>query len=120
MASDDLLGTVRRLMWAEYPSGTHLSQSSTPGGSSALARNDVDTLVTHAALFPAENAIKAGAAVCVSVGIVVGIVAVKATPRAKKRFNDLKPKRNHRPQGNVEAATQKARPLPTDMGVEKL
>ncbi|MET8538148.1 hypothetical protein ABZV67_42195 [Streptomyces sp. NPDC005065] len=119
MASDDLPGMVRDLMWVVRPSETHLSQSSTPGGSSALARDDDNALVTQAVLFPAENVIKVVAAAGVTVGIVVGIVAVKATPHVKNRFNDLKSKLNRKPEDTVEAAAQEARPEQSDMGVEE-
>ncbi|MFG2381210.1 hypothetical protein [Streptomyces avermitilis] len=44
---------TRVKMWVEYPAGTRLSKSRTPGGYSSLAR-DVETndLETHATLFP--------------------------------------------------------------------
>ncbi|MEU0478346.1 hypothetical protein ABZ260_04060 [Streptosporangium sp. NPDC006013] len=119
MASDDLLGTVWELMWVVRPSGTHLSRSSTPGGSNPLVRDDDNTLVAQAVLFPADKAIKAGAAVCVLVGIVVGIVATKATPHVKNRFNDIKSKLNLKSEGSVEAAAQEARPEQSDLGVEE-
>jgi hypothetical protein len=50
-------------------------------------RDDGKALVTHAVLFPAENVIKVVAAVGAA-----GIVAAKATPHVKNRFNDLKSK----------------------------
>lgn len=101
MASVDLPGTVRDLMWVVRPAETHLSQSSTPGGSSALVRDDDKVLVTHAVLFPAENVIKVVAAVGAA-----GIVAAKATPHVKNRFNDLKPKLNRKSEDTVEATAQ--------------
>ena len=47
---------TRVKMWVEYPAGTRLSKSRTPGGYSLLAR-DVDTndLETHATLFPIDD-----------------------------------------------------------------
>ncbi|MER7692606.1 hypothetical protein [Streptomyces sp. NPDC097610] len=47
---------TRVKMWVEYPAGTRLSKSRTPGGYSSLAR-DVETndLETHATLFPADE-----------------------------------------------------------------
>lgn len=105
MASVDLPGTVRDLMWVVRPAETHLSQSSTPGGSSALVRDDDKTLVTHAVLFPAENVIKVVAAVGAA-GIAVGVVAAKATPHVKNRFNDLKSKLNRKSEDTVEATAR--------------
>lgn len=99
-------------MWVERPAETHLSQSSTPGGSSSLARDDDNALVTHAVLFPAEDTaediIKLVAATAVTVGIVVGGIAVKAAPLVKNRFNDLKAKLNRKSEDTVEAAVQEA------------
>ncbi|WP_331755813.1 hypothetical protein [Streptomyces sp. NBC_01643] len=114
MASDDPSEKkIRDLMWVERPAETHLSQSSTPGGSSSLARDDDNALVTHAVLFPAEDIIKlvaATAATAAAVGIVVGAAAVKAAPRVKNRFNDLKSKLNRKSQDTVqEAATANER-----------
>lgn len=47
---------TRVKMWVEYPAGTQLSKSRTPGGYSSLAR-DVETndLETHATLFPVDD-----------------------------------------------------------------
>ncbi|AZS75686.1 hypothetical protein DDE74_36595 [Streptomyces lydicus] len=114
MASVDLSGMVRNLMWVARPPETHLSKSSTPGGSSALARDDDNALVTHAVLFPAEDVIKVAAAVGITVGIGVGIAAAKATPHVKNRFNDLKSKLNRKSEDAVEAAAQEARPEQPD------
>lgn len=50
---------------------------------------------------PAENVIKVVAAVGA-----VRIVAAKATPHVKNRFNDLKSKLNLKSEDTVEAATQ--------------
>lgn len=111
MASYDQPEMVRELMWVERPSGLHLSQSSTPGGRSALALDDDNALVTQAVLFPADNALPAEgvvkvAAVVGAVGIAVGIIAVKARPHIKARFNDLKSKLNGKSEGTVEVAAQ--------------
>ncbi|MFI7610684.1 hypothetical protein ACIBP6_05525 [Nonomuraea terrae] len=114
MASDDLAGTNRKLMWVEYPARTHLSESSTPGGSSALVRDDDNALVTQAVLFPADYVIKAVAAVGVAVGVAMGIVAVKGTPHVKNRFNDLKSKLNRKSADTIEAPAQEARPEQSD------
>ncbi|MFE2181365.1 hypothetical protein [Streptomyces sp. NPDC059455] len=126
MASDDLLGMIRDLMVVERPAGTHLSQSSTPGGSSALVRNDDNALVTQAVLYPADDelgavraaGIRVGVAVGVTVGIAatvaVGAVAVKVVPHVKNKFNDLKSKLNRVPEDTVEAADQGARPKQCD------
>ncbi|MBG0818394.1 hypothetical protein [Planomonospora sp. ID82291] len=119
MAFDDLLGMLRTLMWVEYSSGMHLSQSSTPGRFSALVRDDDNTLVEHAKLLPAEAAIKVGAAVCVSAGVVVGVVASKAAPHVKSRFNDLKSRVNRKSEDTVEAAARETIPEQSDMGIEE-
>ncbi|MBL3670569.1 hypothetical protein JL475_32280 [Streptomyces sp. M2CJ-2] len=39
-------------------------------------------------------------------GIAVGIVAAKATPHVKNRFNDLKSKLNRKSEDTVEATAQ--------------
>ncbi|MFD3423746.1 hypothetical protein [Streptomyces decoyicus] len=121
MASDDLLGMIRDLMVVERPAGTHLSQSSTPGGNSALVRNDDNMLVTQAVLYPADDeleaaeaagvkrGVKVGVAVGVTATVVVGAVVMKAMPHVKNRFNDLKSKLNRKPDGTVEATAQGAR-----------
>ncbi|WP_329453665.1 hypothetical protein OG894_44925 (plasmid) [Streptomyces sp. NBC_01724] len=63
-------------------------------------------------LFPAEDTaediIKLVAATAVTVGIVVGGIAVKAAPLVKNRFNDLKAKLNRKSEDTVEAAVQEA------------
>jgi hypothetical protein len=60
MASEDPTATARRMirepMWVVRPEGTHLSQASTPGGYSSLARDDAtNELETHATLFPFDG-----------------------------------------------------------------
>ncbi|MFE0654401.1 hypothetical protein ACFVZH_38300 [Streptomyces sp. NPDC059534] len=128
MASDDsddsvdLVEMIRELMLVVRPAGTHLSQSSTPGGSSALVRDDDNVLVTHSVLYPADDelaaataaataegvkagvamGIKVGIAVGVAVSATVGIVALNATPHVKTRFNDLKSKLKRKPQDPVD------------------
>jgi hypothetical protein len=119
VASDDLPGTVRELMVVEYPSGTHLSQSRTSGGISPLARDDDNALVTHAVLFPTDDDTTEAAGVAaawVTVGIAVGIVAVKAAPRVKRGFKDLKSRLNRKSEGTVEDAVQEATSEQSDMG----
>ncbi|MFF4235943.1 hypothetical protein ACFYYL_08780 [Actinomadura geliboluensis] len=116
MASVVWHGKIWNLMWVARPSGTHLSQSrSTPGGSSTLSRDDDNRLVTHADLLPANKALMVGAAVVLSAGIAVGVIAA---PHVKSRFNDIKSKLNGKPEDSAEAA-QEARPEQSDMGAEE-
>ncbi|MGW0103340.1 hypothetical protein, partial [Nocardia sp. NPDC003354] len=68
--------SIRELMLVEHPSDTHLSRSSTPGGKSPLARNDDNTLNTHAVLFDGT----AAALVILGTGVALGAAAVKAAP----------------------------------------
>lgn len=76
-------------MLAEYPSDTHLSQSSTARGKSPLARSDDDNgLETHAVLLDGTTV----ALALVSAGVALGAVAVKAAPRVKSEFISLKSK----------------------------
>jgi hypothetical protein len=108
---------IRDLMVVERPTGTHLSQSSTPGGNSALVRNDDNTLVTHALLYPADDELKAAKTAGIKLGIAVGVAAtvavgavdVRALPHVKSRFNDLKSKLNHKQEDAAETADQGAR-----------
>ncbi|MGW6584455.1 hypothetical protein [Streptomyces globisporus] len=96
--TSDSPDVIRDLMFVERPAGTRLSQSSTPGGNSALARDDDNSLVTHAVLFDAnaftsEEMVKivvTTAAVVGAVGIAVGAAATKAGPQIKSKFGDLK------------------------------
>ena len=80
------------LMLAKRPSDTHLSQSSIPGGQSPLARDDDNTLVTHAVLFDGNTAILG----LLSAGIVAGVAAVKAAPHVKSGLISLKSKLRRR------------------------
>lgn len=117
MTSDNAPVMNRELMWVEHPAGTRLSRSSTPGGFSALVRNDDNGLDTHAVLFRAGDVVKTartkgfivGIAVCIAVAL-----AVKATPHVKNRFNDFKSKLNRKSEYTGEADAQE-----TDMGVEE-
>lgn len=77
-------------------------------------RDDDNALVTQVVLFPAESAPKVGAAVWVTVGIVAGVVATKAAPHVKNRFNDLRSKLSRKSEDSVEAAAQGARPEQCD------
>ncbi|MET8439248.1 hypothetical protein ABZV61_42760 [Streptomyces sp900116325] len=113
MTSDDRPGTVRDLMYVERPADTHLSQSSTPGGSNALLRDDDNHLVTQAVLYPAgdtltrdeaEAMVKLAAAAAATAGLVAGIAVAKAAPHAKRGLATLKSKLNRStPETAVEA-----------------
>ncbi|MFG2141482.1 hypothetical protein [Streptomyces sp. NPDC048650] len=76
----------------QRPSDTHLSKSSTPGGTSPLARDDDNTLVTHAVLFSGNKAVLG----ILGVGVVVGVAAVKAAPHVKSGLISLKSKLSRR------------------------
>ncbi|MFC8006953.1 hypothetical protein ACFUCH_08090 [Streptomyces olivaceus] len=80
--------SIRELMLVEHPSDTHLSQSSTAGGKSPLARNDDNTLNTHAVLFDGTTA----ALVILGTGVALGAAAVKAAPLVKSGLISLRSK----------------------------
>ena len=117
---------TRELMVVEYPSTTRLSQSSTPGGYSALARDDENGLNTHAVLFPAGDEIdrvraegfgagyadgaKTGLTVGVVAGTVVTLLALKAVPHVKSRFAELRAKLGRKPEVAIEVLPEEARP----------
>lgn len=63
--------SIWELMLTKRPSGTHFSQSSTPGGKSPLARDDDNTLNTHAVLFDGTKTTLAIASTCFALGVVV-------------------------------------------------
>lgn len=69
-------------MLVERPFGTHLSQSSIPGGISPLVRNDGNKLVTQAVLRSGGKAVLAllgvGGVACFGVGVAAGLAARRA------------------------------------------
>ncbi|MBY8844606.1 hypothetical protein [Streptomyces sp. SP2-10] len=85
-------GWIWELMLVQRPSDTHLSQSSTPGGKSPLARDDDNTLVTQAVLFSGNKAVLG----ILSAGVVMGAAAVKAAPHVKSGLISLKSKLSRR------------------------
>jgi hypothetical protein len=85
-------GSIRELMLVEHPSDTHLSQSSTPGGKSPLARNDDNTLNTHAVLFDGTKA----ALAILGTGVALGAAVVKAAPHVKSGLVSLRSKLRRR------------------------
>ncbi|MFD7137792.1 hypothetical protein [Streptomyces sp. NPDC059894] len=91
--------SIRELMLVEHPSDTHLSQSSTPGGKSPLARNDDNTLNTHAVLFDGTKA----ALVILGTGVALGAAAVKAAPHVKSGLISLKSKLRRRAEETTDA-----------------
>lgn len=93
--------SIRELMLVEHPSDTHLSQSSTPGGKSPLARNDDNTLNTHAVLFDGTKA----ALVILGTGVALGAAAVKAAPHVKGGLISLKSKLRRRAEETTDAET---------------
>ncbi|MEU4202880.1 hypothetical protein [Streptomyces sp. NPDC045470] len=82
------------LMLVQRPTGTHLSQSSTPGGKSPLALDDDNKLVTHAVLFDGTKT----ALVILGAGVALGAAAVKAAPYVKSGLTSLKSKLRRRPE----------------------
>ncbi|MFF3002480.1 hypothetical protein ACFVTF_06700 [Kitasatospora sp. NPDC057940] len=92
------------LMLTQRPSGTHFSQSSTPGGKSPLVRDDDNALNTHAVLFDGDKA----ALAILAAGIVATAVVVKAAPHVKNGLISLKSKLSRR----VEESTDVEAPVP--------
>ncbi|MFG2968554.1 hypothetical protein ACGFZS_35340 [Streptomyces sp. NPDC048288] len=91
--------SIWELMLVQRPSDTHLSQSSTPGGRSPLARNDDNALETHAVLFDGNKA----AMGLVTAGLVLGVAAVKAAPHVKSGLMSLKSKLSRRAEQTADA-----------------
>ncbi|MFE7099502.1 hypothetical protein [Streptomyces erythrochromogenes] len=79
---------TRALMLVEHPADTHLSQSSTPGGKSPLARNEDNTLNTHAVLFDGTKV----ALAILATGVALGAAGVKAAPHVKSGLISLRSK----------------------------
>lgn len=96
--------SVWGLMLVKRPSDTHLSESSTPSGKSALTRDDDNTLVTQAVLFPGDKA----ALGILSAGVVLGVVAVKAAPHVKSGLISLKSKLSRRTEETADVETPAA------------
>ncbi|MDQ1031308.1 hypothetical protein QF035_008890 [Streptomyces umbrinus] len=85
-------GSVWELMLVQRPANTHLSQSSTLGGKSPLARGDDNTLVTHAVLFAGNKAVLG----ILGAGVVVGALVVTAAPHVKSGLLSLKSRLSRR------------------------
>ncbi|MFJ2651859.1 hypothetical protein ACIO1C_34685 [Streptomyces sp. NPDC087420] len=117
MASADMSGMDRELMWVDYPAGTRLSQSRASEGNRGLVLGDDNALVTHAELFPAANTIKVVAGASFAVGVVVCAVAVKAAPYIKSGLSGLRSKLNRTPQGT---ASEEAPVLDTTITLERI
>lgn len=90
--------SIWELMLTKRPSDTHLSQSSTPGGKSPLARNDDNTLNTHAVLFDGNRTALAIAGTCFALGVVVA-------PHVKSGLISLKSKLRRRAEETADAET---------------
>ncbi|MFE1029710.1 hypothetical protein ACFW5I_35130 [Streptomyces sp. NPDC058818] len=86
------------LMLTKRPSDTHFSKSSTSGGESPLARDDDNTLVTHAVLFDGTKV----ALAILGTGVALGAVAA---PHIKSRLVSLKSKLRRRAEETVDAET---------------
>ncbi|MFH9959616.1 hypothetical protein ACH4OX_36140 [Streptomyces roseolus] len=132
MAYDEEPGTIRDMFVVERPVGTSLSDSSSPGGISALLRDAANVLAGHAVLYPADaelddlkaEAREEGRQEGVVKGVVIGVVAttavavlgavaVKAAPHIKSKFNDFRSKLNRKTEEVVEPAPLRAAPEPT-------
>ncbi|MFG2905441.1 hypothetical protein ACGF13_10335 [Kitasatospora sp. NPDC048286] len=87
------------LLLVQRPSDTHLSESSTPGGKSALARNDDNELTTHAVLFPGTKV----ALGILGAGVVLGVAAAKAAPHVRSGLISLKSKLTRRSEEGADA-----------------
>ncbi|MFZ4249524.1 hypothetical protein ACOZDF_30195 [Streptomyces griseoincarnatus] len=92
-------GWVWELMLTRRPSDTRFSKSSTPGGESPLARDDDNTLVTHAVLFDGTKT----ALVILGTGVALGAAAMKAAPHVKSGLISLKSKLRHQTEDTAEA-----------------
>ncbi|MFF4857815.1 hypothetical protein ACFY2N_23255 [Streptomyces rubiginosohelvolus] len=131
MAYDEETETIRDVFVVERPAGTSLSDSSSPGGISALLRDAANVLAGHAVLYPADaeldeiraEAREEGRQEGVANGVVIGVaatlaaaalgaVAVKASPQIKNKLNGLRSKLNRKPEGTAETSPLQAVPDP--------
>lgn len=94
-------GEIWELMLTRRPSGTHLSESSTPGWKSPLVRDDDNTLATHIVL--SDGTKIAGAAAIAAVAMTVA--AMKAAPHVKSGLVSLKSKLRSRGEDITDAET---------------
>ncbi|MGW9714800.1 hypothetical protein ACWGUJ_27425 [Streptomyces albidoflavus] len=135
MAYDEDTGTIRDVFVVERPAGTSLSDSSRPGGISALLRDAANVLAGHAVLYPADSELdemraearKQGRQEGVASGVVIGVaaaalaaVAVKAAPHIKSKLNGLGSKLNRKPEDTAETAPLQAVPDPPATKNEEL
>ncbi|MFD7681032.1 hypothetical protein [Streptomyces sp. NPDC060187] len=126
------------MFMVERPVGTSLSDSSSPGGISALPRDAANALAGHAVLYPADaevEEIKAeareeGRQQGVAKGVVIGVaasavvavtvvVAVKAAPHIKTKFNGLRSKLNRKSEDATETGPLQVVPEPSAMKDEE-
>lgn len=131
MAYDEETGTIRDVFVVERPAGTSLSDSSSPGGISALLRDAANVLAGHAVLYPADaqldeiraeareegrqEGVANGAVIGVAATVAVaalGAVAVKAAPHIKSKLNGLRSKLNRKPEDTAETGPLQAVPEP--------
>lgn len=94
-------GEIYELMLTRRPSGTHLSESSTPGWKSPLARDDDNTLVTHTELSDGAKT----ALVLLGTGIALGTAAMKAAPHVKNGLVSMKSKLRSRAEDITDVET---------------
>lgn len=85
-------GWTWELMLTRRPPDTHFSETSTPGWKSPLARDDDNTLVTHAELSDGTKA----ALVLLGTGVALAVATMKAAPRVKSGLATLPSKLRHR------------------------
>ena len=91
--------SIWELMLTKRPADTHFSKSSTPGGESPLARDDDNTLNTHAVLFDGTKT----ALVILGTGVTLGAAAMRAAPEVKRGLISLKSKLRRRAEEAVDA-----------------
>ncbi|MFF0747188.1 hypothetical protein ACFYVL_43095 [Streptomyces sp. NPDC004111] len=130
MAYDEETGTIRDVFVVERPAGTSLSDSSSPGGISALLRDATNVLAGHAVLYPADaeldeiraEAREEGRQEGIANGAVIGVatvavaalgaVAVKAAPHIKGKLHGLRAKLNRKPEDIAGTGPLQAVPEP--------
>ncbi|MFZ4161520.1 hypothetical protein ACOZDE_24325 [Streptomyces griseoincarnatus] len=90
---------IWELMLTRRPSDTRFSKSSTPGGESPLARDDDNTLVTHAVLFDGTKT----ALAILGTGVALGAAAMKAAPHVKSGLISVKSKLRRQAEDTADA-----------------
>ncbi|GGS24095.1 hypothetical protein GCM10010269_73550 [Streptomyces humidus] len=103
---------IWELMLTRRPSDTHFSKSSTPGGESPLARDDDNTLVTHAVLFDGTKT----ALVILGTGVALGMAVA---PHVKSGLISLESKLRRRAEETADAETSVPLKVVAEVGPEQ-